>query len=204
MNIDPAFIAIGLGIAAVIFLIATREKKESVKPDAWSIGPVVNGENFSRHMPHSTTGVLDLATPQNEPHYVYRATGPLMGKKFVELVLDVEMEPGSIVPVHDGKPYEGAACVSLLIQRAGDNWRSNGFRFYARTTPLAAGRLVLRAELDVTSWRDMLGVADREKFALTLANPHCIGFCFGGSGGIGHGIMANKPARITVVSFKVE
>lgn len=187
----------------------------SMDPNAWEIGPIINGENISVNMPlhpapHPQGWVLNLPLPPGSAHYITMPTGgPLTGKKAVTLRFRVETEGGAKIVPRDLPELTGM--LTLYFERAGLCWTSacETARWYSvngRVRPLVAGEYVLRAGFD-EPWTGVLTTISTDNpnaFAETLRFAGRIGFVLGGGNGVGHGVHATGPARIVVTGFTVE
>jgi hypothetical protein len=183
-------------------------------PAAWEIGPIIDGENISLHMPphpspHPEGWVIEMPHPTQDAgsvHYVTTRTPPLAGAK--RIVLEFRVEGGRFVP----RNYpDSTASLTLYIERAGMRWTSTyeAFRWYAKfaqVRPLAAGVYRVEAPLD-GNWTAALTSSredNPEAFDAALRETRRVGFVLGGGDGVGHGVYATGPARIVVLLFRVE
>jgi hypothetical protein len=188
-------------IAVIIILALTLNSKDKKNPQlvagAWTIGPIIGGVNYSKNLPLKSNGTLVLDSPEKEPHYVYQST-QLIDKTELVIEVSIQAEPGSIDPVNAGIPYSATPTMSLFIQRAGDDWRTPGYRWFAATVPITSGIHVLRTSLSYSAWQDVLGEGRMIDFSQTLLYPTAVGVMFGGPEGRGHGIVAKKHAVISL------
>ena len=185
--------------------------------DAWEIGPIIRGKNYSYRMPlrpeqaraGATFEIPRPTAAEGHVHYLTVPTRPLAGARRIVLTYRIDAAPGTrFVPQE--VPGEGAT-LSLYFQRAGDGWtmRQPDWRWYApgnRTMPLRPGTHTVRIGLD-EDWVAMTGPgahANRRGFAEALADTARVGFVFGSQGGRGHGVYATAPARFTILDFQVE
>ncbi len=185
--------------------------------DAWEIGPIIRGKNYSRGMPLRPGQTRDgpgFAIPaptaaDGHVHYVTTATGALRGARRIVLRYRIDAAPGTrFVPQES--PHLPAT-LSLYFQRAGDGWtaRQPDWRWYAptaRTVRLAPGTHTISIGLD-EDWIAMTGPgahANPRGFRAALADTARVGFVFGSEGGRGHGVHATAPARFTILDFRVE
>ena len=184
----------------------------------WEIGPIVRARNYSRGMPRrpepTRTGwAFDFpAARAGEVHYVTFDPGSLSGKSRITMRYRVDAAPGvRFVPAE--RPDE-AAMLSLVFQRAGDNWSARGpFEFYrwysppASVQPIRPGVHELTVLLDDPAWISVLGrppATAPAAHAAALAEASRLGLVFGWAGGRGHGVYATGPARFTLLDFEVE
>lgn len=185
--------------------------------EAWEIGPFIRGKNYSVGMPVTPQQGFDGArfsipgpTARNgHVHYVTMATGSLAGAKRLVLSYRIDAAQGTrFVPQEHP---DQAATLSLYFQRAGDRWtmRYPDWRWYSpadRVVNLAPGTHTISIDLD-EDWVAMTGPgahSNQDGFRRALAEAARIGFVFGSASGRGHGVYATKPARFTILDFRVE
>lgn len=203
--------------AATAALVASAAVVAGPPADAWEIGPIIRGKNYSQRMPlrpEDTRAGPSFAIPgptaaQGHVHYLTIPSGPLQGARRITLTYRIDAAPGArFVPQES--PHLPAT-LSLYFQRAGDGWtvRQPDWRWYSpanRTVPLRPGTHTVRIGLD-EDWIAMTGPgahANRRGFAAALADTARVGFTFGSEGGRGHGVYATAPARFTILDFRVE
>ncbi|MGQ0558168.1 MAG: hypothetical protein ACT4OE_01070 [Sphingosinicella sp.] len=184
---------------------------------AWTIGPIIDGRNYSVGMPlqpspHPRGGFyLDIPRAPGSAHYVTFRHGSLAGKRRIIMRYRVETAPGArIVPT---TAPQMPSLITLYFQRAGDTWRARGryeaYRWYATfatQSPIAPGEHLMVAPLD-GNWTAVETSSARTNprgFQDALANADQVGFVLGGGDGYGHGVSATGRARLTVLSFRVE
>ena len=211
-----------LVLLAIVF--ATRSRSAAtvptniMDPAGWEIGPIVNGENYSKGVPlhprpHKDGWCIDIPHPNAEAghvHYVTVPTNALAGKTKIALKYRFEMDEGvRLCPVHSP---EAPGLLTLYFQRKNDDFSGQGageiFRWYAgfATQPeLHNGDYVAEAPLD-SNWTAVLvssRASNPDGFAAALADTGRVGFVLGGGDGLGHGVFATGPARLVVTSFEV-
>lgn len=185
-------------------------------PDkAWTIGPVIKGENYSKGSPLNPCkvggGMSFAIGPTAEPHYITRETASLVGKSQIRMRYKVEGS-ASIY----GAPGKENRCtkdmpsaVTLYIQREDDDWQRNGWRWWhqaTRTKLAGPGEYEITAPLDGAGWSSVQGMtadASPTNWKATMRDPHVIGFTFGNCEGSGHGARATGPIKFTVTEFAV-
>jgi hypothetical protein len=184
---------------------------------SWTIGPIINGRNYSVNMPlHPTPrrgGGWEIDLPRNpgSVHYVAFPHGSLAGKSRIRMRYRIEADPGvRILPSTDPNL---PSILTLYFQRAGDNWRARGryetYRWYATFashSPLAPGTREIVAPLD-GGWTAVGTSTARSApgaFRDALAEADQVGFVMGGGDGYGHGVFATGRARLIVTYFAVE
>ena len=181
----------------------------------WEIGPMIRGRNYSRGMPLAPTPARDgwsfdfSTSPAAHVHYVTFPHGSLAGKRRIVMRYRIDAARG-VRFIQQEAPGAGPASLSLYFQRAGDSWNARGpfatYRWYAGTRPLAPGTYELAVPLD-GRWQSVTSGTAAQlpgAFADALAGAERVGFTFGGSNGLGHGVYATGPARFTLLSFRVE
>ncbi|HVL39843.1 MAG TPA: hypothetical protein VM328_10685 [Fimbriimonadaceae bacterium] len=178
----------------------------------WEIGPIIDGKNYSKNVPATPTQngegwYIDLPTSDGV-HYVTHRYGSLSGKSKMTIRYRIEMADGvKIVPSTD--PSGPAIGPTLYFQRKGDDWRTDGWRWWATFSspvPIVAGEFEVTAPLDGpwTSVNTKTATANPVDFANAKANAERVGFTLGGGTGFGHGVYATGPARLVVTSFTIE
>jgi hypothetical protein len=203
--------------ATAAALLASVALAAAPPANAWEIGPIIRGKNYSVNMPlrpSATRNGASFAIPgptaaDGHVHYVTVPTGPLEGARRITLTYRIDAAPGTRFVPQESPQL--AATLSLYFQRAGDGWttRQPDWRWYAptnRTMPLRPGTHTVSIGLD-EDWIAMTGPAAHANprgFAAALANTQRVGFTFGSEGGRGHGVYATAPARFTILDFRVE
>jgi hypothetical protein len=188
-------------------------------PADWEIGPVVDGKNYSVGLPLRPGATLDgwmFAFPQprvenGHVHYVTaRARERFTGRTAVRMRFRIEAEEG--VEFRGKSCPEGPTGVTLYLQRRGDDWSTDGWRWwatFATQTPIEPNKSYEIAAPLAGPWTSVqtLGVSTPEgarAFAATLDDPGRVGFTFLDCTGYGHGAYATGPARMVVTYFAVE
>ncbi|MEL7690728.1 hypothetical protein [Citromicrobium bathyomarinum] len=201
--------ALAVGVASTV--AAQNERS------AWSIGPVIRGENYSFRMPAAMRpspagSTFDFPYPtarDGHVHYVTTPTRSLANASRITLRYRIDTAPGTrFVP--EEHPDE-TATLSLYFQRAGDRWtmRTPHHRWYSPTekvVPLSAGTHTISIALD-EAWIAMAGGSRNtllKDFDRALAQANTVGFVFGSASGRGHGVYATGPARFTLLDFEIE
>lgn len=203
--------------AAAFAAIAASASAAPPPAGEWEIGPIIRGRNYSVNMPlrpEASRAGPSFAIPgptkaEGHVHYVTTATRPLAGARRIVLTYRIDAAPGTrFVPQESP---DRPAILSLYFQRAGDGWgrRQPDWRWYApndRVVPLRHGTHTVSIALS-EDWIAMTGPsahANREGFREALAETARIGFVFGSDAGRGHGVYATRPARFTILDFRVE
>lgn len=206
-------------IPFAVALAAVAGTASAAAPPArdWEIGPVIRGKNYSYRMPlrpdegreGPSFAIPGPTKADGHVHYVTVPTRPLAGARAIVLRYRIDAAPGTrFVPQESP---ELPATLSLYFQRAGDGWttRQPDWRWYAptsRTMPLKPGTYTVWIGLN-EDWIAMTGPgahANPRGFRAALAQTARVGFTFGSEGGRGHGIYATRPARFTILDFRVE
>jgi len=182
-----------LAIACAMFAALAACSNSSPSPaPGWTIGPTISGHNYS-----TGSAAGDVITVQ-DVHYVTRPSGPLAGTISMSFHLD--------------KPLTGTGCgkspasASLYFQRKGDDWNTDGWRWWATFATVTldhAGDYNMAAPLNGpwTSVFHETAAANPEDFAGAKAHASVVGFTLGNCTGYGHG--ATGPATLAVTSFQV-
>lgn len=204
--VSAALAAIVLPIVAVSAMPA-----RSVRAGAWEIGPTINGRNYSRGL-FGATQLIDgwafLIGPTAEPHYVTFHYGSLRGKREIRMRFRIEGPPGAII-YGANCPVSSPSAVTLYFQRRGDDWSTDGARWWATfaSVPIngARGETEIVAPLDATwtSVNTMTAQNNPEEFAAAKADADRVGFTFANCEGYGHGARATLPVRFVINAFEV-
>ena len=206
--------------AAVFGSLAPLDSAAAAVPsaEAWSIGPVIRGRNYSVGMPSTLQEGRDgpsfeFPYPSPGVGHVHAVTVPvrsLAGAKRITLTYRIDAARGV---QFRGQENDGPAWLSLFIQQRGDNWSARGryetYRWYSpneRIETLKPGVHTVTIGLDeewnaVTAWKRS---ANPAAFEAALANAASVGLVFGSSSGLGHGVYATGPARFTILDFRIE
>jgi hypothetical protein len=180
----------------------------------WTIGPVINGVNYSQGMPTQPTPdgsgawYFDFPTAKPGVHGVTRAATE-SGRSAVTLRFKID-GPSGFLEVDDGgsgEPLPGA--VRLFLQRNGDDWGGaptgkQSYRFYSQPMALAADGNVwtLGTSLTPEAWTNVNGQRDDAGFAALLSDLATVGFGFGGRFAM-HGVIATGPSRFWLLEYTV-
>lgn len=209
-------IAIGLALAAAA--LAAPVLAALPPANAWQIGPVIKGRNYSVNMPLRPTAVRDglrinfpyPTAAAGHVHYVTFPIGSLEGAERIVMHFRIDAAPGTrFVPQeHPDMP----AMLSLFFQQRGDRWTAKGpyetYRWYApgsKLVELKPGEHTISIDLD-DAWISVYGKtpdAAPRGFRDALADTAHIGFVLGSSAARGHGVFATGPASLTITSFEI-
>ena len=188
----------------------------TLDPGAWTIGPVIRGQNYSRLMPlHPSPGPgrsFHIALPQapGSLHYVTFRHGSLTGKSRIIMRYRIESAPG--VQVVPRTAPQLPAQITLYFQRGGDNWSGRGpyeaYRWYATfatqsPTP-GSHQMVASLSGNWTAVQRSSARTNPAAFRAAVAEADQVGFVLGGGDGYGHGVFATGPARLVVTEFRIE
>ena len=179
--------------------------------NSWEIGPVINGRNHSLALSrpsHAKGGWGFTISQQSEPHYVTFRHGSLRGKKQIRMRFRVDGPAGAII--HGAKcPTGSPSAVTLYFQRAGDDWATDGGRWWATFASgqlsRPTGEMEIVAPLD-GKWTSVLHLSaenSRNEFEAAKAHADRVGFTFANCEGFGHGARATAPVRFVVTRFQV-
>jgi hypothetical protein len=186
-------------------------------PQAWTVGPIVRGRNYSKGVPLHPTArrgggwQVDVPPAPGSIHAVTYRHGSLAGKRRIVMRYRVEAARGArILAASDGR---SPGLITLYFQRLGDNWSGRGrfetYRWYATFATqslITPGDHVMVAPLDGawTAVETSKALGNPAAFRAALADADQVGFVLGGGDGFGHGISATGPARLIVTDFRVE
>lgn len=196
---------------------AAAAPADPARAEAWEIGPVIRGRNYSEgaplHPSPSPSGLWHFDIPEKPSgvHYVTFRHGPLTGKRRFVLRYRVDAAPGArIVPATDPAL---PSIITLYFQRRGDDWSGVGeyeayrwFATFASRMPIEPGEHEIAAPLDGlwSAVETSNAQTNPAGFRAALAEADRVGFVLGGGDGFGHGAWATGPARLTVLEFRVE
>ncbi len=203
---------------AALAAVAGSALAARVPAEAWSIGPVIKGRNYSVGMPSTLQATPDgpsfeIPGPTRANGHVHQVTFPvrsLEGARRLTLTYRIDAAPGTRFY---GQENGGPGWVSLFFQQRGDNWTARGqyetYRWYSpnnRIETLKPGTHTVTVNLDeewnaVVAWRRS---QNPEGFNRALANADKVGFVFGSSSGLGHGVYATGPARFTIIDYRID
>lgn len=177
----------------------------------WEIGPIIKDRNYSRGLFRPSEfkdGWGFVISPTREPHYVTFRHGSLTGKKLIKMRFRVEGPKGAII--HGAKcPTRSRSAVTLYFQSRGDNWRSDGARWWASFAkvklrgPMAETEIVAPLDARWTSVYSQNAQKNPREFAAAKRHADRVGFTFANCEGYGHGARATAPVRFVVTSFQV-
>lgn len=209
-------------LAALPLIVGAFAAAAAAMPpaDAWEIGPIVRGRNYSEGMPATPAprgAGWAFEFPQNDGpkagqiDAVTHRPGSLAGAREIIVRYRIDAAPGTRFVAHE-QPDQPAT-VSLYFQRAGDTWSAKGrYQYYRWYTPvegireLAPGRYELRVPLTDLRWTSVMGRPASNApaaFADALAETDRIGLAFGTSSRRSHGVYTTGPARFTLESFTI-
>lgn len=218
----PGLSAVPLAFALVVAAACgepAEARRDGAPPaaEAWTIGPIIKGRNYSRGMPlHPTPRAdggwhIDLPRAPGSVHYVTFPHGSLAGKRRIVMRYRVEMAPGVRIEARTAPGQPGM--ITPYFQRSGDSWSGRGrfetYRWYATFathSPITRGEHVIVAPLDQrwTAVESSSGRNNPGAFREALAGADQVGFVMGGGDGYGHGAYATGKARLVVTEFRVE
>lgn len=176
----------------------------SMLANAWYFGPIINGKNSSPNCPANPMqegAGWGFDFPQADgAHYlcdaVNMALGGTMTAKFT-----ISGTGKLLVPPNGGT---SAPKARLYFQKAGDDWFSNGFRFWSTPSTLEDGDHELVIPLDFAHWSGVRGntYETQATFDAARANVVNVGITFGADFA-GHGLYASGPVHFSMKSFTV-
>jgi hypothetical protein len=212
-------------LVALVILAACGDRAEAgansatsaSDPQAWVIGPVIRGRNYSEGMPlhpypgRNSSWYIDLPRAPGSVHYVTFRHGSLAGKRRIVMRYRIQADPG--VRILPSTAPNLPSIITLYFQRSGDNWSGRRsfetYRWYATFashSPITPGEHVLVAPL-TGAWTAVERSSARNNpvaFRDSVDDADQVGFVLGGGDGYGHGVFATGPARLTVLEFRVE
>jgi hypothetical protein len=206
-----------IALFAAAMTIAAAPAPAAPPAEAWEIGPVIRGKNYSYRMPlrpEATRAGASFEIPgpsaaDGHVHYLTVPTRPLAGAGRITLTYRIDAAPGTRFVPQESPQLP--ATLSLYFQRAGDGWtmRQPDWRWYAphnRIVRLSPGTHRVSVALD-EDWINVSGQgarSNRHGFAEALADTARVGFVLGSPSARGHGVHATAPARFTILDFRVE
>jgi hypothetical protein len=186
----------------------------SLAPNYWTIGPIINGTSDSPNMPMNPTAegagwLFSFPIGVDGVHYVTTGwTGSLVGKT-ITMTFSISGGP-DFVGLNSGQPDpNGVPSVRLYFQQAGDNWDTDGFRWWSinpNSVALAPGSFTISVPVSPDLWSGIFGEKGTDKPALwnaAVANVANVGFTFG-SEFFGHGVYAKEPAQFHLTGFTIQ
>lgn len=196
-------------------VVATAITAAPPPAEAWQIGPVIRGRNYSIGMPATMQPGPQgprFAFPsagEGSVHYVTLATTALAGAREITVRYRVDAERGTrFVAQETNNPGK----LGFAFQRAGDNWSAKGryeaFRWYSPDIePLTPGVHSFTARLDDPRWVGVISsnaATNRDGYAAALADTQSVSLTFGDEAGRGHGVYATGPATFTILDFRID
>jgi len=206
-------LAVAAASASLAFAAAAMPPAE-----AWEIGPLVRGRNYSVGMPAQPSpargGGLSMDFPlagEGQVDALTTAIAPLANARQITIRYRIDAAPGTrFVP--DEQPDQPAT-VSLYFQRRGDSWSGRGryesHRWYSpdhAVVPLADGEYTITVRLDEV-WSNVQGRPSNQvpgAYQAALDDTARFGIAFGTAGRRSHGVYATGPARFTLLAFDIE
>lgn len=213
-NILPVLIAL-----SAIGLTSSASAQLTPPAQAWEIGPVIRGKNYSVGMPLTPRPMrngwsFDFPNPDVEAghvHYVTFRNGSLAGKSTIVMRYRIEARRG-VRFVPQEQPAMPAK-LSLYFQRRGDTWTAKGrYQYYRWYSPdqsvrlVAPGEYEVKVSLDDPNWIPVMGGTaggNPQAFLDAKRNAETVGIVFGSDAARGHGVYATGPARFTLQSFQI-
>jgi len=197
----------GIALLALLLTACDGGDPNSQPPPrttGWEIGPVMDGQNFSKNCPTTFTDTFTIGPC--EPHYVTRATGPLTGKTQVSLRFKLEGDK-----LHGASPEcsKGPATLDLHFSAnvLGEQWEvGRWWASFAQVSNLSPGEYSVTAPFS-GRWTAVVtsnAHDSPEAFKTALAKADRIGFTFGDCTGRGHGVASHGQTRFTLLEWAVE
>ena len=199
---------------ALEFLLTSSADAETASHSlarSWEIGPIIAGRHYSRGLsrPSHFGGSFGFPIgPEAQPHYVTFNHGSLRGKTQIRMRFRVDGHRGAII--HGANCSTGSpSAVTLYFQRQGDDWATDGGRWWATFAsvqlngPMAEREIVAPLNAKWTSVVNMTAGTDPNEFAAAKADAGRVGFTFANCEGYGHGARATAPVKFVVTRFQV-
>lgn len=202
--------AFGVSIAVASTSLAAQPPAE-----AWQIGPIIKGRNYSVGMPATLQAGpqgpwFTFPRPgEGHVHYITLGTGSLQNARTITVRYRIDAKPRTRFIAQE-RQSEGK--FGLVFQRARDNWSAKGryeaYRWYSPTAvAITPGDHTLVVRLDDPRWGAVMtstAASNPQGFANALADAESISLTFGGDGGRGHGVYATGAARFTLLTFGLD
>ncbi len=197
------------------------QPKPSASTSPWEIGPIIkrdgNARNYSLGLPSTPTKVADgwsfAIGPRQQPHYVTLRHGSLRGKSQIKLKFRVDGPPTATIsagPNSDGTPCTGPSAVLLYFQKSGDDWATDGARWWhapsqvALSAPIPETEIIAPLNAGWSSVLTMKQATNLPQFTAAKDGAERVGFTFANCAGYGHGAMASEKVQFVITDFKVE
>ncbi len=203
--------AIGAAVvlALVVFIVLRRKKQPA---SGWQVGPVVNGKNYSKGctIKKEPGAVISFPiSPTDEPHYVTTSCGSLAGKRRIQARFKITGPADAIIHGAGDSPLRQSA-ITLYFEVEKPNWAADGGRWWAKGQKHRP--LLVNTEFEIVvgfdePWGSVLSMTSTKnpaRFAKDRADAGRIGFTFANSSGSGHGAVATKPVKVTLLKWVVE
>lgn len=167
---------------------------------AWTIGPVIDGVNYSKGMPAHPTmqGVNWYFDFPQSGHVDYVSGRPAVGPV---VTMRFSVSGSGFKPANDTSNVP--AKVGLCLQRKGDNWSGAGV--YQQYRLFSKARVTLKAgegqQLVASEWTDVQGKpVGPEVVLVVLSNLDNVAVVFGGQFA-GHGVYSTEKSRFTMLEI---
>jgi hypothetical protein len=195
----------------------------SMNADAWTIGPVIDGKDYSVGMPlrPTTEGSgwrFDFPKscgkqPDCSVHYVTVGAGGLKPSQSQSISAKFTITASSnavfncrIIPNNPEGYSNEPAETMFVLQHKNDDWNTELYRYfsYPERTKLSPGTYTVTVPLTPDKWISMMGKPAAATMTDTLNNLANVGLVFGGCGYAGHGVqMAQGTARFALDNFTI-
>jgi hypothetical protein len=168
----------------------------------WYPGPVLNARQFSEGAVSQFQGAVNYPKGGQINYVTTPALGPLPAGGRIVFTMEVISGPlvGTEEPISAGQIF-------VYFQAAGDDWRSDGKRWWshqsAPVAKVADGRWTLDVPLTYEHWCSVFTCSTPEAFIAALAQVATIGFT-GGSNSKGLGLQdLEGDAWLRIVEYSV-
>ncbi|GMM93130.1 hypothetical protein [Qipengyuania sp. MTN3-11] len=194
-------------LVPLALLLASCGDEYQQPVNGWEVVETVSGKDVAQGVKLAPVGALWSATilPGAELDGVSKSIGPIAPGSTVRIRYRVSGE--GLYPAPDADLEPGSpAILTIMIQRAGDDWSGrgqySGFRQYT-TTPLtlAPGEHEATVTLAHPCCHNVLG--QHGGLEQTLAGAQRIWLAFGHWNGRMHGVRADEPVTFELLAFEV-
>jgi hypothetical protein len=189
----------------LLLLAACSKPAPPPQVATWTVGPIVNGQNYSPGVIWGDNG-FEFPTAPPGVHGVTRsAVEP--GRSSIKIKYHIDGQ-ADFVEVDAGGGQPGPGKLRLFIQRSGDDWGGSAtgkasYRFYSQPIDLRIGSSELQAALTADAWTNVDGQQDSSGLVLTLNELAVVGFGFGGMFAM-HGVYATGPAHFVLEEYALQ
>ncbi len=200
---------------------STSKPRPVATTSPWEVGPIIkrdgNARNYSIGLSTRPAKVADGWSfpigPRQQPHYVTLPHGSLRGKSQIRMRFRVDGPATAKItggPRADGTPCTGPSAVLLYFQKRGDDWATDGARWWHNPSKVKLsgpmGETEIVAPLN-TGWSSVMAMKQAThlaQFTSAKDGAERVGFTFANCTGSGHGAMASEKVQFVLTDFRVE